>query len=325
MRRRTFIAMTSGASVAWPWRAHAQPALSVVGYLSTSSADVSAPSLDFFRADLRESGYVVGRNVALEIRWADGDYARLPALAAELVALKVALIVAIGGPALRAALQATRQIPIVFQIGADPAVLGLVESLGRPGGNATGVNLHLAELTPQRLELLRELVPQARTVGLLYNPAAPAGNSQLADVQSAARGLGLTLQILEAGSADGIERSFARLAERRPQALLVASDVLLSARRGQIVALAARHALPAIYEQSAFVVAGGLVSYGPDLRAAIRPLGVYSGRILGGARPADLPVQQPTRFELMINLKAAKALGLVVPPSLLDRADKVIE
>ena len=247
------------------------------------------------------------------------------ALAAELVALRVAVIVAIGGPAVQAAMQATRQIPIVFQIGADPAGLGLVDSLARPGGNATGINLHLVELTPKRLGLLRELMPNLRTVAVLRNPAQPAANSQLAGVQSAARGIGLTLKILEASKNEDIERAFARLAEQRPQALLVESDVLFFTRRAQIVALAAQHAIPAIYDSSMFVAAGGLVSYGPEMRAAIRPLGVYTARILGGARPADLPVQQPTRFELVINLKTARALGLTIPPTILARADEVIE
>jgi putative ABC transport system substrate-binding protein len=305
--------------------AGAQPAMPVVGYLSAGSPEASAASLARFRDGLKEGGYVEGRNVAISFRWAEGRYELLPSLATELVALKVAVIVAIGTPAAQAAKRATQLIPIVFQSGTDVVQSGLVASLSRPGGNATGVTFNVVQLTPKRLEVLREIVPNIRTVAYLHRPGAVPSDAQLADVQAAAHGMGLALQIVDAGSAGDIEPAFVRLAERRPDGLLVAADWLFLVQGAQIAALAARHAIPAIYDFPAPVAAGGLVSYGPHRDDLYRSLGVYTGKILAGARPADLPVHQPTKFELVINLKTARALGLSIPPSILARADEVIE
>jgi putative ABC transport system substrate-binding protein len=296
----------------------------VIGFLGTTGQEDSALVIAF-REGLGEAGYTEGRNVAVLFRWSDGQYERLPALAAELVALRVAVIVAAGGPAAVAATRATRTIPIAFHTGGDPVETDLVASLRRPGGNATGVTMLSSMLAPKRLELLRELVPHARSVAYLADPRAPAARFQLADVQAAARTIGLDLQVLEARTMPEIEQAFVRLAATRPHALLVGAAPLFSGHRADIAALANRHAIPAVYEFPEFVAAGGLISYGADLRSTYRLLGGYVGRILGGARPADMPVQQATKFELAINLKAAKALGLVVPPTILARADEVIE
>jgi putative ABC transport system substrate-binding protein len=326
MRRRDLVALGAATSLAWLPAGRAQPAATpVIGYLGTTWLETSAPNLPFFHDGLKEAGYVEGRNVSIAFRWAEGRYDRLPALAAELVALEVAVIAAFGGsPAALAARQATQTIPIVF-LTADPVALGLVTSWSRPEGNITGVNFHSAELISKRLQLLRELVPNARSIAYLSNPTSPIAASQLFELQAAGSALGLSVQILEARSPGDIERAFQSIAERRPDAFLPATDLLFINQRELIVGLAARHAIPAIYEVSQFVTVGGLVSYGPSIQHAIRIAGVYVGRILAGARPADLPVQQPTRFELVINLRTAKSLGLAVPPSLLARADEVIE
>ena len=326
MRRRDFLAMAGTAALAPSLPARAQPAMPVVGYLSASSLEMSAPTLALFRDGLKESGYTEGRNVTIAFSWADGQYERLPALAAELVALKVTVIVAIGTPAVRAAMQAMREIPIVFQSGVDVVQRGLVASLSRPGGNATGITFNVVELTPKRLELLRELVPGARSVAYLRNPGVPLDlDSQLSDIQAAARAMGLALRIVEARSAGDIELAFARLAQQRPDGLIVASDWLFLVQSAQIAALAARQGIPAVSDFPVFVTAGGLASYGPNTKALMRTLGVYTAKVLAGARPADLPVQQPTEFELAVNLKTADALGLTVPAALLARADEVIE
>jgi putative ABC transport system substrate-binding protein len=297
----------------------------VVGYLSSSDAETSGRAFAVFRDGLKESGYVEGRNVAIEIRWADGRYDLLPGLARELVTHKVAVLVAIGGPAARAAKEATSTIPVVFQSGSDAVAIGLVSSLSRPDGNATGISLNLVELTLKRLQLLSELVPGVKSIAFLNDSGVTGSSSALKDMEAAARSMGLELQVEEARGPEDIEPAFARLARLRPSALLVGSSILFVVRRVEIVALAARLAIPAIYELSPYVAAGGLMSYGPSIDAAVRPLGLYAGRILSGAKPADLPVQQPAKFELAINLKTARALGLTIPPAILARADGVIE
>ncbi len=326
MRRRESFAFLGGAAAAWPLAARAQrPGLPVIGFLAAASSQAAASYfLPAFHAGLKDSGYIEGRNITIAFRWAEGRLERLPALAAELVALKVAVIVATNPFAVRATKQATREIPIVFLTG-DPVGEGLVAGLGRPDGNATGVSLQNPELAPKRLELVRDLVPNARSVVFIVNPANPTVAAQVRDVQAAARRMGLALQVQEVGGADDFEPALARLAERRPDALLLQGDPAFIGQREQIVALVARQAIPAIYDFPEFPAVGGLISHGPSLKDAAHLLGVYTGKILAGARPADLPVQQPTRFELVVNLKTARALGITIPPSLLARADDVIE
>jgi putative tryptophan/tyrosine transport system substrate-binding protein len=322
--RRTFVAGLGGTALAWPLAVRAQQkAMPVIGFLG--AADVSAPSLAAFHRGLGDTGHVEGQNLAIEYRSAEGRYDRLPALAADLVGRKVDVIAAFGNQAALAVKAATATIPIVFSIGSDPVRLGLVVSLGRPGGNVTGVTFIIAELTPKRLELLSELVPQARSMVLLVNPTNPTTEGIIQDAQEAARAKRLQLHILKAGSEGEIDTAFASLVQLHAGALLVPSDSFFFSRRDQFVALASRHAVPAIYWRHEFAEAGGLVSYGPSFPEINRQVGVYTGKILGGAKPADLPVQQPTKFELVVNLKTAKALGLSVPQSLLARADQVIE
>jgi putative ABC transport system substrate-binding protein len=328
MKRRDLIIALGGA-VAWPLAARAQQkAMPVVGFLSTGNASPGpvAPLVAAFRQGLRETGYIEGQNVAIEYRWAEGHYDRLPALAADLVGRKVDVIVSTGGtPTALAAKNATSTIPIVFRAGADPVGDGLVASLARPGGNLTGVSMLIDELTPKRLELLSELVPQAKVIALLVNPKNPATENVMRDVQEAARVKGLQLPILKANSESEIDAAFATLVQLQAGALVVAADPFLSSRREQLVALATRYAVPAIYAWREFAEAGGLISYGSSLTTAFRQLGNYAGKILKGAKPADLPVQQSTRFELVINLKTAKARGLTIPQSLLLRADELIQ
>jgi putative ABC transport system substrate-binding protein len=302
-----------------------QKAMPVIGYLSGASPGPYAPYVAAFRLGLSDTGYVEGQNLAIEYRWAEGRYDRLPALAADLVARKVDLIAADGIPAALAAKSATSTIPIVFAVGADPVAGGLVASLARPGGNLTGVSVMTTELLPKRLELLSELVPQARVIALLVNPNNTSTEVMIRDVQDAARAKGLQLTILKAGSEGEIDAAFASLVQLHAGALLVGSDPFFVGRRGQLVELASRHAVPAMYEMRAFAASGGLMSYGTSLTGTFRQVGVYVGRILKGAKPADLPVQQPTTFELVVNLKTAKALGLTVPPAILARAAEVIE
>jgi ABC-type uncharacterized transport system substrate-binding protein len=324
MGRREFVALIGGAAAAWLLAARAQQqTLALVGLLTGSRQDDRW--LSALRQGLKEAGYIEGRNVAIKHRSADGHFDRVPALAADLVADAVALIIAIAPSAALAAKAATATIPIVFVTGADPIELGLVSSLSRPDGNLTGVNCLVKTLAAKRLELLRELVPGAMLIGFLFNPTNPASEPELRDVQDASRALGLQLEILHASSERDIETAFASFAQQRINALLVAGDSFFLSRCDQLIAAAASHAIPTSYQLREFVAAGGLISYGTDLIDAYRLAGVYAGRILKGERPTDLPVVQPTKFELVINLKAAKALGLNFPPGLLALADEVIE
>jgi putative ABC transport system substrate-binding protein len=327
MNRRHLIANLAATAVAWPVSIRAQQkAMPVIGYLSGSSTGSNAPFVAAFHQGLRETGYVEGQTVSIEYRWAEGSYERLPALAADLVGRKVDLVVASGGPpAAQAAKRATSTIPIVFASGDDPVATGLVASLARPGGNLTGISFLVADLNPKRLELLSELVPQAKVIALLVNPKFPETERVVREVQVAARTKGLQLPILKASNEAEIDAAFASLVQLHAGALLVGSDAFLNTRREQLVALASRHAVPAMYELREAVGSGGLISYGVSFTADFRQLGIYAGKILKGAKPADLPVQQPTKFELVINLKTAKALGLTVPQSILQRADEVIE
>ena len=326
MQRRQFITFL-GSAVAWPLAARAQqPALPVIGYLGAQSPAAFASRLRAFRQGLGETGYVEGRNVAIEFRWAEGQQNRLSALAADLAGRRVAVIVAPGGaPAALAAKSATATIPIVFEMGADPIAMGLVGSLNRPGGNLTGVSSLNVEVTPKRLEILHELVPTAAVVAVLINPTSPTADLQLRDLQAAARALGLQFHVLHAGTERDFDTVFVTLLQLRAGGLVVASDGFFGTHGEQLAALTVRHAVPAIHQSRDFSIAGGLISYGGNFVESHRQAGVYTGRILKGENPADLPVQLVTKVELFINLKAAKTLGITVPLSLLARADEVIE
>jgi putative tryptophan/tyrosine transport system substrate-binding protein len=325
MRRRELI-LLGVAAAAWPGVLRAQKAMPVIGMLGTGSPSGWAPFEPAFVAGLSETGYVEGQNVVIEHRWAQGRYDRLPALAAELVSRKVDVIVSTGGSPTALALKgATSTIPIVFRHGADVVKLGLVASFARPGGNLTGVSLFTDELTPKRLELLSELVPHARVIALLVNPNNTNAEPTIAIAEDFARAKGLQLAIVKATTAGEIEDAFASLLPLHASALVVSADPFLSNQREQIAALASRHAVPAIYAWREFAAAGGLISYGSSLNAAFRLMGIYAGKILKGANPADMPVQQPTTFELVINLKTARALGLDIPQQLLAEADELIE
>jgi len=325
MRRRELMLLLGSAVIA-PLAARAQQkAMPVIGYLSVGSPGTSGSRLAAFRQGLGETGFVEGQSVAIEYRWAEGRYERLPAFAADLVSRKVDLIAAFGPPPAFAAKSATSTIPIVFVLGIDPIAAGLVASLARPGGNLTGVSMLTGELMPKRLELLSELVPAARAIALLANPNDATTEGMIRDVQEAARAKGVRLQILKAGSESDIDAAFASLDQTHAGALIVGDDPFFASRHEQLVALASRHAIPAIYEWREYVAAGGLISYGTSITAVYRQVGIYAGKILKGEKPADLPVQQPTKFELVVNLKTAKALGLTVPQSILARADEVIE
>ena len=325
MRRRDFISVLTGAAVPWPLAVRAQqPAMPVIGFLSPASPERYSHVVAAFRKGLGETGYVEGQNVAIEYRWAKGQFNLLPALAADLVTRQVAVLVTGGSQAAQTAKSATATIPIVFNV-TDPVGQGLVRSINRPGGNATGVNVLAAELGPKRFELLRELVPKAVSVALLVNPSSPVATFQIAELQEVARGVGVQVQILKAARDYEISAALAELLPRRADAMVVAADPLFNDRRDQLVAFAAHHAIPTIYEWREYVDAGGLVSYGASLKDTFRQLGVYAGRILKGAKPEDLPIEQPTKFELVINRNTAKALGLTIPESILLRADEVIE
>jgi putative ABC transport system substrate-binding protein len=327
VRRRDFITLLGGAAAVWPLAALAQqPGVPVVGFLNVASPEGYRPMVTAFRQGLQESGYVEGRNVAIEYRWAEGRSDRLPALAADLVHRQVAVIAATTTPAALAAKAATTTIPIVFETGGDPIQIGLVASLNRPGGNATGVSQLNTEVMPKRLELLHELLPTATAIALLVNPTNPA----LAEVvlrasRAAIQTLGLDLHVLNASAESDFDAVFANVIQLRAGGLVIGADAFFTSRQEQLAALALRHAVPAVYEYREFVAAGGLLSYGGSLPDSYRLAGVYSGRILKGEKPGELPVQQVTKVEMFLNLKTAKALGITVPLPLLGRADEVIE
>jgi putative ABC transport system substrate-binding protein len=324
MSRRELMLLLGGAMIVPRALRAQQKAMPVIGYLGGASPGPFGPFVAAFRQGLTETGYVEGQNLAIEYRWAESNFDRLPSLAADLVSRDVKLIATSGGPLpARAAKNATTTIPIVF-VASDPVEQGLVTSLARPGGNLTGFSVMAVEVWPKRLELLFELVPRAKTVALLVNPT-PSVRHLVQEVQEAAGAKGLQLHTLNAANDADLETAFASLRELQADGLVVGTDPFFNSRREEFVALAARRAVPAIYEWREFAMAGGLISYGSSLTATYRQAGVYAGKILNGAKPADLPVQQPTTFELIINLKIAKALGLTVPPTLLARADEVIE
>jgi ABC-type uncharacterized transport system substrate-binding protein len=327
MRRRDFITLLGGAAAAWPFKAHAQqPAMPVVGYLNNGSPEADASRLTGLRRGLNQSGYVEGRNLVIEYRWAGNQADRLPALAADLVQLRVAVIVTPGLVATLAAKAATTSIPIVFLVGNDPVQLGLVASLNRPGGNLTGFNILIGELGAKGLALLHELVPGIATIGFLANPNNPAVFELMTrDVLAAASVIGVKVQTLKAATDREIDAAFVSLVQERTGALLVGNDLFLNNRIEQLVALAARHAIPAMYPLRDFAAAGGLMSYGGRLTDNYQQVGIYTGRVLKGEKPADLPVVQPTKYELVINLKTARALAIDIPPTLVALADEVIE
>jgi len=327
MRRREFITLCGAAAATWPLTAHAQQsAMPVIGYLGPESPAVFESRVRAFRQGLGETGYAEGRNVAIEFRWAEGQHNRLPALAADLVARQVAVIVAPGGaPGALAAKSTTTTIPIVFEMGADPVAIGLVNSLNRPGGNLTGVSSLNVGVTPKRLEILHEAVPTAGVVAVLVNPTSPTTDSQLRSLQPAAQALGLQFHVLHASTERDFDTVFANLLQLRAAKLLVASDTFFATHGEQLAALTIRHAVPAIHQSRDFAIAGGLMSYGGSFVESHRQSGVYTGRILKGEKPAELAVQQVTKVELFINLKTAKTLGITFPLPLLGRADEVIE
>jgi ABC-type uncharacterized transport system substrate-binding protein len=326
MRRREFIGLIGGAAAAWPFAAHGQPAgMPVIGFMSSRSSEDSMYLLAAFRQGLGETGFIEGQNVAIEFRWAQGQYQRLPVFAADLVSRRVVVFTAVGGEtSALAAKQATSTIPIVF-VSTDPVKSGLVESYNRPGGNATGSFLATTEMEPKRFGLLHELVPGVPLIGALLNPNVPEAARQLSELEQAARAVGTRLFIAKAGDDEGLNAAFSLLLQQGVGALLVAADAYFDTRRDRIIAFAAQNRLPAVYHFREYAFAGGLVSYGPSVTDAYRQAGIYTGRILKGEKPADLPVVQPTKFDFVINMKTAKVLGLEIPPTMLARADEVIE
>jgi putative ABC transport system substrate-binding protein len=326
MRRRQVITLLGGAAAAWPLGAQAQqPVMPVIGFLNGTSPEGYGLFLSAFRQGLSETGYVEGQNVTIEYRWAEGQYDRLPALAADLVLRRVSVIAATSTPANLIAKAATTTIPIVFTTSSNPVELGLVASLNRPGGNVTGAATLNVELGPKRLELLHEVVPMATIIVVLVNPTNPNVETQWSDVRAAARTIGQEILVVNARTDGEIDTVFARIVQQRAGALLVDTDAFLFSRRDRLIDLAKRHAVPTIFDRREFAAAGGLMSYGGSVTDAYRLAGIYAGRILKGEKPADLPVQQSTKVELILNLKTAKALGLTVPTALLTRADEVIE
>jgi ABC-type uncharacterized transport system substrate-binding protein len=327
MRRREFITLLGGAAAAWPLAARAQqPAITMIGFLSSAKAATFTPYLAGFRSGLQDTGYVEGRNVAIEYRWAEGDYGRLPEQAADLARQQVAIVVASGGAvAALAARAATATIPIVFVIGDDPVRYGLVTSLNRPGGNITGLSLFISTLMAKRLELLSEMIPGTATIAMIVNPNNLNADLETRNMEEAARASARELRVIKVSTTAEIDSGFAALAQQHIGALLVGTDTFFFSQGDQIITLAARHRIPTIYFVRAFAAAGGLLSYGPNFANEWRQAGIYVGRILKGAKPSELPVLQPTKFELVINLKTAKALGLELPTTLLARADEVIE
>lgn len=324
MRRRTILVAASAS--AWPFLPHAQQkAMPVIGWLSGAAPGPTRPALDAFCQALNDAGYVEGQNVTIEYRWAEGRYDLLPRMSADLVSRRVDALVAVSVPAAQAAKSATRTIPIIFLGGSDPVVAGLVASLARPGGNLTGVSALVVDLLSKRLQLMREVVPSAAVVAVLVNSNHPNAESWIREIEAAARPAAMQLHILKAGTASEIDDAFASLVPRQAGALVVDGDPFFVGRRDQVVALAARHAVPTIYSYREFATAGGLISYSGSTAALFRELGMYTGKILRGAKPADLPVVQPTAFELVINLKTAKTLGLSISQSILARADEVIQ
>ena len=326
LRRRQFLTLLGGAAAAWPLTARAQqPAMPVIGFLNSGSAAEWAHLVAAFKEGLNEAGYVEGKNVAVEYRWAQGENDRLPELAAALVRRQAAVIAAFGPPAAAAAKEATATVPVVFSVGTDPIDLGLVTSFRRPTSNLTGINIFADMLTPKRQELLRELAPSASLVAMLINPTSAQTDSELRAVQAASDRLKQQVRIFDVRTDREIEAAFATIIDQRIGGLLVQTDPSLTVRRDQLVLLTTRHAIPAVFGFREFVMAGGLMSYGTSLRAAYRQVGIYVGRILKGEKPANLPVQQATAFEMVVNLKAAKALGVTIPTAILLRADEVIE
>jgi putative ABC transport system substrate-binding protein len=325
MRRREFITL-GGAAAAWPVVARAQPAMPVIGYLGAESPTAFRSRVRAFRQGLSETGYVEGRNVAIEFRWAEGQHNKLPALAADLAGRPVNVIVTPGGaPAALAAKSATTTIPIVFEMGADPIAIGLVGTLNRPGGNLTGVTSLNVQVTPKRLEILHEVVPTAALIAVLLNPTSPTADSQLKNLQAAADALGVRLHILHASNERDFDSAFETLVQLKPGGLVVTSDTFFATHSEELAALTVRHAVPAIHQSRDFAVAGGLMSYAGSFMESHRQAGIQTGRILKGDKPADLPVQQVTKVELIINLKTAKALGVTVPLPLTGRADELID
>jgi putative ABC transport system substrate-binding protein len=326
VNRREFITLLGGAAAAWPLAGRAQqPAMPVIGYLGAGSPAPSAGPVAILRQGLAEAGYVEGRNVAIEYRFAEGKYDRLPSLAAELVRRQVAVIVAVPNPAALAAKAATTTIPIVFLTADDPVKLGLVANLARPGGNVTGASILFAELGPKQLGLLRELVPTAVRIGLLINPSNVNAADITKDLTAAGAAMGVQIEVVQASNILEIDAAFTSLVRKRADALVVGTDSFFFNRRLQLATLATRHAVPAVYNAREYAEAGGLMSYGTSLMEAFRQVGIYTGRILQDAKPADLPVVQSSKFEFVINLSTARALGLEIPPTLLARADEVIE